>query len=192
MFTLTSSQKSYSVDFPTDIREITADYFNAILSDVKVQQHYCIVAMCFKDKVFNVASALKNKTNPTSNVTSIIAKIDKDNECGFEQMERAVIDRTSLERGIHLRIAANAISVSGFEDYVSKDAQLIDSLVKGTYYRSGASNLVLKSGNGRIDSPSIYLVEFKIIPIRDIVATRPVIGTNNCIFINRNKNSIAN
>lgn len=171
MFIIKNPEKSFSVGYPTSIGEITSEYFDKILSNVKLQEHYCIIALCFKEKVSSIALSVKESRNTTSNVVPIIAKIAKDNECGFEQMEKAVIDRTNLERGIHLPINNNWIGVAGFENYVKSNPKLLNSLIKGDYWK-----------DKYFTTPEIYLVEFKIVPIRDIVASRNLIDSTKCIY----------
>lgn len=163
MFTIKNDKKNYSVDYPTELGEISNEYFDKMLSDIHLQEHYCVVALCFKDKLFNIVTALKQRTSPTSNVVPIIAKIADNNECNYKQGERVVTDRTNLERGIHLPIAKNTIGVTGFENYVKDNQTLMTELMN----RKG---------------DSIYMVEFKIMPIRDIVATRDRVSDADCIF----------
>lgn len=173
MFIIKNPEKSFNVGYPTSLDEINNDYFDNILSNIKLQEHYCIIALCFKDKVSSIAMSIKENRNTTSNVIPIIAKITEDNECGYIQGDKAVIDRTNLERGIHLPIADNWIGVAGFEHYVKGNVKLLNSLIKGDYWK-----------NDTDIAPSIYLVEFKIIPIRDIVAVRNKDYTK-CIYVLR-------
>lgn len=177
MFIIKNPEKSFNVGYPTNLDEIKDEYFNKILSNVHLQEHYCVIALCFKEKISSIAMSIKENRNTTSNVTPIIAKIAENNECGFSQGDRAVIDRTNLERGIHLHISNNWISVAGFENYVKTNPKLLNSLIKGDYWKNDFNNV----------TPEIYLVEFKIVPIRDIVATRDSEYTK-CIYTFRNIN----
>lgn len=181
MFIIKNPEKSFNVGYPTSLDEIKTEYFDKILSNIHLQEHYCVIALCFKEKVSSIAMSIKENRNTTSNVVPIIAKIDENNECGFRQGEQAVIDRTNLERGIHLPIATNWIGVSGFENYVKSNPTLLNSLIKGDYWKNDFNNI----------TPSIYLVEFKIVPIRDIVAARDS-ETPKCIytFSNGNKKNL--
>lgn len=191
MINISSTNKSFSVNYPEHIDEITAEYFDEVLKGIKVQEHYCIVATCFYDKVFNIVTSLKQKRDTTTRVTCLIAKINDDNECGYKQMEAAVITRTELERAIHLPLSHNHIGVTGFENYVKDDVALTRKLSTGEYF--GASKLVLpgaKSTDNANNSPSIYLVEFKIVPIRDIVATKSLTNRGECIFKQANTNGV--
>lgn len=174
MVRIENQTKGIAVDFPTSIDEITKEYFDGILNGIKLQEHYCVIALCFKDKVSNIALALKDKSNPIANITPVIAKIPEGNECGFRQMEKVVIDRTNLERGVHLGINRNFISVSGFENLVKGNNTLINSLANSSYWRDKGMS---------ISSPNIYLVEFKIVPIRDIIATRALDVAPYCIYV---------
>lgn len=171
MFIIKNPEKSFNVGYPTSIDEIKLSYFDKLLDNITLQEHYCIIALCFKEKVSNIAMSIKESRNTTSNVTPIIAKIATNNECGYSQGEKAVIDRTNLERGIHLPVSNNWIGVAGFENYVKSNSKLLNSLIKGDYWKNEFNSV----------TPEIYLVEFKIIPIRDIVATRDNTPTK-CIY----------
>lgn len=173
MIEIRSTIKSFSVDYPEHISEITANYFDKVLNGVKLQQHYCIVATCFYDKIFNLVTSIKQKRDTTAKVTCLLAKIDPANECGFQQMDTCIITRTDLERGVHLPLSHNWIGVQGFEKYVGADEALMKALSTGNYFAQS---------NGIKDSPYIYLVEFKIIPIRDIVAVKNTVNVGECIF----------
>lgn len=177
MFIIKNPEKSFNVGFPTSLDEIKDEYFDNILRNVRLQEHYCVIALCFKEKVSSIAMSIKENRNTTSNVVPIIAKIAKDNECGFYQGYKAIIDRTNLERGIHLPISNNWISVAGFENYVKTNPKLLNSLIKGDYWKNNFNSI----------TPEIYLVEFKIVPIRDIVAVRNS-EVPKCIYTFKNSN----
>lgn len=171
MFDIKNPKKSFYVSFPTSIAEVTKDYFDNLLGNIKLQEHYCIVALCFKEKVSNLALNLRDRRNTTSNITPIIAKIAEDNECNYRQMEIAVVDRTNLERGIHLPMNNNWIGVTGFEKYLDGNLTLINQLANGDYWKKTNKT-----------TPEIVLVEFKILPIRDIVAARVNNVSSSCIY----------
>ena len=171
MFDIKNPKKSFYVSFPTSITEVTKDYFDNLLGNIKLQEHYCIVALCFKEKVSNLALNLRDRRNTTSNVTPIIAKIAEDNECNYKQMNVAVVDRTNLERGIHLPMNNNWIGVAGFERYIDNNLTLINQLANGSYWKEVSKT-----------TPEIILVEFKILPIRDIVAVRGDDVPSGCIY----------
>ena len=175
MFDIKNPKKSFYVSFPTSIAEVTKDYFNNLLGNIKLQEHYCIVALCFKEKVSNLALNLRgDRKNTTSSLTPIIAKIAENNDCNYKQMDIAVIDRTNLERGIHLPMNNNWIGVTGFERYVDNNLALLNQLANGAYWKEISKT-----------TPEIILVEFKILPIRDIVAVRGDDVPSGCIYTHR-------
>lgn len=184
MIEIRSTLKPFSVNYPEHISEITANYFDKVLNGVKLQQHYCIVATCFYDKIFNLVTSIKQKRDTTAKVTCVMAKIDPANELGFEQMDSCIITRTDLERGVHLPLTHNWIGVQGFEKYVGADENLMKALSTGTYFTqpNGIITTTAPKVVGQKDSPYIYLVEFKILPIRDIVAVKPLVNVGECIF----------
>lgn len=174
MFDIKNPKKSFYVSFPTSIEEVTKDYFDSLLGDIKLQEHYCIVALCFKEKLSNLALNVRDRRNTTSNVTPIIAKIAEDNDCHYKQMDIAVVDRTNLERGIHLPMNHNWIGVAGFERYIDNNLNLINQLANGTYWKEISKT-----------TPEIILVEFKILPIRDIVAVRGNNVPSCCLYAHK-------
>ena len=182
MINIRSTKKTFSVNYPEHITEITSEYFDKLLEGIKVQEHYCIVATCFYDKVFNLITSMKQKRDTTAKVTCLIAKINDNNECDFKQMDTCVITRTELERAVHMSLAHNWISVAGFENYLKGDDELSRKLSNGEYFANNTLLMPTTNTAPRTDSPSIYLVEFKIIPIRDIVAVKPTVNRGECIF----------
>lgn len=174
MFDIKNPKKSFYVSFPTSITEVTKDYFDSLLGNIRLQEHYCVVALCFKEKVATLALNVRDRKNTTSNVIPIIAKIAENNDCNYKQMDIAVVDRTNLERAIHLPMNNNWIGVSGFEKYIDNNIKLMNQLANGAYWR-GISET----------TPEIILVEFKVLPIRDIVAIRGNDVPNCCIYTHK-------
>lgn len=154
MVEVDSKNQSYKVYLPEDVKEITPEYFNGLLGNIKLQKNYCVVAICYYDKIFNVVSAFKNKKDGMTSIIPVIAKIEEDNVCGFKQMERAEINRTDLERGHHLNISANAGGLTNFINYVTGDKDLYKDVLAGKYPHK------------------VIFVEFKIVPLVSIIATR--------------------
>ena len=186
MITIKSEKLHRVVFLPESIGEITKDYFDGLLNGINLQKHYCVVAICYRDKMFNIVSAFNSKKSPMTGVVPIIAKIAEDNSCGYKQMQRAELDRTSIERGQHLAIKQNSCSVTNIGVMLTEDEDLRLKLIKNTYnYHPGTDfdidTTILKNHN-KIESPSVYMIEFKIVPINDIVATRDTKYYPKCSF----------
>ena len=155
MLQINSKLKDFGINFPTKLNELTPEVLKAITAGVKVPKHYCIVAMIFRPKLFEFVSAIKNK-NSNINVTPILAKVsegceDEINACIGDKL---IIDRSSLERAVHLNLPI-MISSTNAANYINDDVDLIKAITKGEYNEYG-------------ESPRIIVLEFKIVPINNI------------------------
>lgn len=161
MITIKSKNSSFGVNFPTDVSEINARILEEITHQVKLPKYHCIVAMCYKTKIFDFVASLNKNTGPTIQMTPLLAKINKEDvEENFPQIEvgdRIVVERASIERGTHLHLPT-MISIANAGKYFAKDRELSSAIVKGEY----------NYGADVIRKPEIVIVEFKILPVGDI------------------------
>jgi hypothetical protein len=74
MIKVESKFKDFGIQIPTDISEITSEALDAILTNVVVAKHYCVVALCQNESLFGVI----NSKVSTVEVMPIIAKISKE------------------------------------------------------------------------------------------------------------------
>lgn len=159
MITIKSKKQSYGVNLPTEISEITPDILDELTKDVIVPEYYCIVGLCFKTKLFDLCTMLKQSKNTEVSVTSIIAKIsNKDRErLNAEVGDKIIIERSSLERGTHINIntAINSINI---RRYLNEDSELVKDII---------------SSNDKTNN--VIIMEFKIVPINEI---RAIINNN--------------
>ena len=108
MIKVESKFKDFGIQIPTDISEITSEALDAVLTNVVIAKHYCVVALCQNESLFGV---INNKV-VTVEVMPIIAKISKEDAqlIGMNQMDKIIIDRSTLERGYHLYLKHNVLS----------------------------------------------------------------------------------
>ena len=94
MIKVESKFKDFGIQIPTDISEITSEALDAILNNVVIAKHYCVVALCQNESLFGV---INNKVS-TVEVMPIIAKISKEDAelIGMNQMDKIIIDRSIL------------------------------------------------------------------------------------------------
>ena len=78
MIKVESKFKDFGIQIPTDISEITSEALDAVLTNVVIAKHYCVVALCQNESLFGV---INNKVS-TVEVMPIIAKISKEDEIG--------------------------------------------------------------------------------------------------------------
>lgn len=168
MIKIKSKLKDYAINFPSNVDEITVEDFKEITKNVKLAPNYCIIALCFKTKLFDFVTIVGNKRNATLNVVPSIAAISEDDAklINGNIGDNIIINRSSLERGIHISLPT-IISSSNAEVYFKADKELCKAITTG--------NLDEYLGEkGKLFADSIVLLEFKIVPINDIVACLPM------------------
>ena len=154
MIKVESKFKDFGIQIPTDISEITSEALDAILTNVVIAKHYCVVALCQNESLFGVI----NSKVSTVEVMPIIAKISKEDAelIGMNQMDKIIIDRSTLERGYHLYLKHNVLSPQFVNKYITNDTELTRSITVGTF--------------GHTKGQKVWFVEFKVIAINDLRA----------------------
>lgn len=171
MITIKSKNKNYGINFPTSVEEITPIALQSVLTNVNLPKYHCVVAMCSSVKLFDLVTAISGANKDT--ITKIIPLLGKINESDNENLnanvgERVIIDRSSLERGVHLTTPFS-ISSSNAMNYINSDADLKKDILSGKFNSNG--NGQLNKSLTLSASPQIVLVEFKIVPVSSISAT---------------------
>lgn len=158
MIKVESKFKDFGIQIPTDISEITSETLDAILTNVVIAKHYCVVALCQNESLFGV---INNKVS-TVEVMPIIAKISKEDAelIGMNQMDKIIIDRSTLERGYHLYLKHNVLSPQFVNKYITNDTELTRSITVGTFGQN----------QGYTKGQKVWFVEFKVIAINDLRA----------------------
>lgn len=158
MIKVESKFKDFGINIPTELSEITSEALEAVLSNVVVAKHYCIVALCQNESLFGV---INNKVS-TVEVIPIIAKIsDEDSKLiGMNKMDKIIIDRSTLERGYHLYLKHNVLSPQFINKFITNDTGLTRSITVGTFGQKQGYNKGQK----------VWFLEFKVIAINDLKA----------------------
>lgn len=165
MLLIQGQNKNFGIDIPTKESEITAEYLNTVTKRVKLSKHQVIVALIMKTKVYDFCMGIRNpKKDQNISITTKIAKFvpcDKENneKPAIEAMfvgDIAVIDRSTIERGIHLSVPT-IISPAGLANYLEEDKDLLTAIVTGK--------------EPELAKQHICLVQFKIVPMSSITAT---------------------
>jgi len=165
MIKVESKFKDFGINIPTELSEITSEALEAVLSNVVVAKHYCIVALCQNESLFGV---INNKVS-TVEVIPIIAKIsDEDSKLiGMNKMDKIIIDRSTLERGYHLYLKHNVLSPQFINKFITNDTELTRSITVGTFGQKQGYNKGQK----------VWFLEFKVIAINDLKAA---INSESC------------
>ena len=158
MIKVESKFKDFGINIPTELSEITSEALEAVLSNVVVAKHYCVVALCQNESLFGV---INNKVS-TVEVIPIIAKIsDEDSKLiDMNKMDKIIIDRSTLERGYHLYLKHNVLSPQFINKFITNDTELTRSITVGTFGQKQGYNKGQK----------VWFLEFKVIAINDLKA----------------------
>lgn len=162
MIQIKSEKKSYGINFPTSVDELTSDVLTSITEQVKLPKHYCIIALCFKTRLFDFVVAMNSKKEHSISVVPVLAKISEEDadETNAAVSDKVILSRSALEMGTHLSLPV-MISTDNARNYLASD----DALTKSIITRS---NPIFKDMTKR---DNIIVLEFKIVPVSDIKAT---------------------
>lgn len=179
MIQIKSEKKSYGINFPASIDELTADVLKSITEQVKLPKHYCIIALCFKTRLFDFVVAMNSKKEHSISVVPVLAKISEEDsaETNAAVSDKVIISRSSLEMGTHLNLPV-MISTDNARNYLASDEDLTKSIIT-------RSNPIFKD---MIKRDNIIVLEFKIIPVSDIKATVPLNAAGIDPFVVRDAN----
>lgn len=187
MIEIKSEKMSYGINFPTSINELTPGVLKAITEGVKLPKHYCIIALAFDTKIFEFCAAMNSSRNTNVAVTPILAKISQEDsdEVNASVGDKIIMDRSSLERGVHINLKT-AISSTSARNYFNNDPNLSKAVMikNGKIAFDRALNKKLTSAQ----SPNIIILEFKICPVNDISAAIPMNYHGVDPFLVRNNN----
>lgn len=162
MIQIKSEKKSYGINFPTSVDELTSDVLTSITEQVKLPKHYCIIALCFKTRLFDFVVAMNSKKEHSISVVPVLAKISEEDatETNAAVSDKVILSRSALEMGTHLSLPV-MISTDNARNYLASDEALTKSIIT-------RSNPIFKDMTKR---DNIIVLEFKIIPVSDIKAT---------------------
>lgn len=179
MIQVKSDKKSYGINFPTSIYELTPEVLTSITEQVKLPKHYCIIALCFKTRLFDFVVAMNSKKEHSISVVPVLAKISEEDsaETNAVVSDKVIINRAALEMGTHISIPV-MISTDNARNYLASDEDLTKSIITRT---NPIFNNLGKQDN-------IVVLEFKIVPVSDIKATVPIGANGNDPFVIRDNN----
>lgn len=179
MIEIKSEKKSWGINLPENEKEVTPEILATITEGIELPPYHCIVAMCFKIRLFDIAFNINNQRDQNVTVVPLLAKASEEmlKKHNVSIGKKIVVDRSTLERGVHLTLPVMA-SQSNVIRYIKEDEKLRQNLLSGTDGKSKQVNLevITDSAEDKINrvaskSPEVIILEFKIIPIVDIVAT---------------------
>ena len=159
MIDLTNDLGNKTLKVPTEENEITKEWFDDILNCVELREHYAIVALLQNDTLFSVVNKGKNAVGVTPIVVKINESTIKDNVIG----KIGLVDRTAIERAHHVYLPQNELSFGYIKNFIEANPNLKDKIYKGEIGGRKITKGVTRPTN-------VVMVEFKIMPVVDIVA----------------------
>lgn len=156
MITLKNPNVSDVILLPTRISDIKQNDLELLTTNIKLPKYYCIIALCFKTKLFDLAFITGKSKNSLLKVTPIMCKISEEDskERNINICDRVIIDRSSIERGVHINIPT-AVSSNAVINYIDSDQEFKKKLTTDAEY-------------AKLRSQQVIVMEFKIVPINDI------------------------
>lgn len=153
MLKLQSKNSNYGINIPTEEKEINDKALNSLLSNVVLPKYYCVIALRYKTKLFDLAITSKSNTSKKQlvSVVPILAKFNEGEISIGKVGDRVLIDPVDIERGSHLNVNT-VITPLKISDYINSDSDLTKDIISR------------KLGN----DDYIYCLEFKIIPCNSI------------------------
>lgn len=179
MIEIDSKKQGFGIKFPTRINDFSVDNFNTICNSVKLPPHYCIVALCLNSKLFDFVAAVNSTKDTDVSVIPILAMIsDSDSkEINACVGDRIIIDRTTIERGVHINLPT-VLNSKTAQRFFANDNELTRKIISKSNFVIG-KHLGTNEPVYGSDSPNIIVLEFKIVPCNDISAA--VIRNNNAV-----------
>lgn len=158
MIELSNDKIKLGIKLPTDVDEITAEMLEQLTAQVKLGKGYAIIALCYEVNFMNLV--FTNKQQKATKVYTKVAKLNGDSDfIDVKVGDVIAIGKSSIEMGQHIHI--NSVA--------SEKCILAYLLDKAKLTRPSATSIVPADLEG-IDGRNFLLIEFKVIPIRDIRA----------------------
>lgn len=173
MYLIKGKKENYGIHVPTSLDEIKPEVLKKIVEHINIPKNYCIVALAYKTKLFSIASSVANNKDQSLAVQPLLAKINVENPTNDTPKvgDALIINRSELERGTQLYNVTN-ICTAKVHSYLANDSQLVKDIMTGAY--DSATGNGMNKGLVSANSKTIYLLEFKIIPVNDIRASLPI------------------
>ena len=158
MIELSNDKIKLGIKLPTNVDEITAEMLEQLTAQVKLGKGYAIIALCYEVNFMSLV--FTNKQQKATKVYTKVAKLNGDSDfIDVKVGDVIAIGKSSIEMGQHIHI--NSVA--------SEKCILAYLLDKARLTRPSATSIVPADLEG-IDGRNFLLMEFKVIPIRDIRA----------------------
>lgn len=154
---------------PGSVSEYNKNVLKQITDNIKIAPHYALVGI-----VTGIApiSVFMNVTSEASiSITPILAKVgDSENSFVDNVGDIVIIDKSSLERGIHCRNS----SKTSYDCFVKSVERMVND-------KSDIQKIFSGEDKDRYNK-TCYVIEFKLVPISDIKGCYTYNNVNDVIF----------
>ena len=159
MLKLRNEKRNYEINLPTSFKEISFDALLDVVKNVKISEHYAMIALCQSFNPFNLA-LLGTKSGKDVNVAvsaNFIKSNDPNNKVCAKAGDKVIISRTDLELSTHISIRFG-LSTSSIGATIEENPGV------ATMLRNGP---VDDKGN---PVKELIAIEFKLVPLTAIKA----------------------
>lgn len=158
MIKLENKKRNYVINVPTNFKEVNFDELLNVVRNIKVSEHYAVIALCQSFTPFNLALlGTKGKDVNVPVSANFIKANDPGNKIDAKAGDKVIISRSDLEMSTHLSVTFGlSTSVIG--------ATIADNPSVATMLRTEP---VDEKGN---PVKEIIAVEFKLVPLTAIKA----------------------
>lgn len=158
MIQLKNEKRNYVINVPTSFKEVDFNELLNVVRNIKVSEHYAMIALCQSFTPFNIALlGTKGKDVNVPVSANFIKSNDPGNKIDAKPGDKVIISRSDLEMSTHLSVTF-ALSTSAI------GATVVDNPSVATMLRT---NPVDENGD---PVKELIAVEFKLVPLTAIKA----------------------
>lgn len=180
MIRIESDKMSYDILVPTAFSEITKEAIDKLIANVSVPEHYAVVAIIYKERLYSVVSNVKNQKTGSLQCTPVLVKLhgDATEAQGCRLMDKPIIANSSLERSNLIAIEENILDPIAVGKYCNSDNELTKAILTGSYFNDGTTS----DFKAKDLAPDCYFIDFRMVPVNTIVGGYKKGVKNECMF----------
>lgn len=164
-FVLINDGKEITFNFPTSLEEISEVYLKSVTHQIRVADHYVLVALVYHESIGRLILARKqSKKSITSGVTPVFIKcgdVATDFIKSIKTKDKLIVGSQQLSLAQHVVAPKNTLSIDYFVKYLDKDVT------------------VASRYNNNYGNEECFLVEFKILASSDIMGFYSNMGSTS-------------
>lgn len=180
MIRIESDKMPYAILVPTEFSEITKEAIDKLIANISVPEHYAVVALIYSERLYSVVSNVKNQKSSMVKCVPVLVKLHGDLQevQGCRLMDRPIIGISSIERSNLIIITENVLDPTAVGKYCNSDPELVKDILTGAYFNDGS----MSDFQAKQIAPDCYFVDFRMIPVNEIVGAYKKDVSNECSF----------